>query len=128
MSFTFNINVRRTTNYSDRSTTTKQQRLKWQEEYEFHMLHAIRTYTEAKDKRWWLPDLTERQKARICWTTAISMVPAPTPQAKIVVCVTQLLVQYGLECIDEWDYIKDKLKWSEYHFNECDKFQRLLQK
>ena len=113
------------TQYSDRPTST-QRKIKAQEEYEFHMFHAIRTYTEAKDKCWYLPNLSEREKARICWTTAISMFAAPTPQAKIVVCVTQLLIQYGLDCIDEWDYIKEKLVWSEYHFNECERYQRML--
>lgn len=119
--------MKRTTVYKTRQSTSEQ-RIKWQEEYEFHMFQAIRTYNDAKDKCWWLPDITERDRARMCWTTAVSVLACPTPQGKLIVCVTQLLIQYGLDVIDEWDYIKDKLAWSKFHFDECERLQQLLQR
>jgi hypothetical protein len=96
------------------------------DEYDFHMYHAIRTYKEAKEKCWWLPNISDRDRARMAWTTAVSMAVAPTPQLRIVVAVTQLLIQYGLDCIDEWHYIEEKLYWSEYHFRECEKWAAKL--
>ncbi len=106
---------------------TREQQAKWQEEYEFHMFHAIRTYNDAKEKCWWLPKPADRDIARMCWTTAVSTVLAPTPQLKIVVTVTQLLIHYGLDCIDEWYYIQEKLYWSEFHFNQCELLQKNIQ-
>ncbi len=106
---------------------SREQKAKWQEEYEFHMFHAIRTYNDAKEKCWWLPSPGDRDIARMCWTTAISTVVAPTPQLKIVVVVSQLLIHYGLDCIDEWYFIQDKLYWSEYHFNQCELLQKNIQ-
>lgn len=117
----------RTKYIDNRKKSTAEQRQRWQEEYEFHMFHAIRTYNDAKDKCWWLPNISQRDQARMCWTTAIASVAAPTPQLKIIVSVTNLLTQYGLDCIDEWYYIQDKLTWSEFHFLQCENFQNLIQ-
>jgi hypothetical protein len=105
---------------------TGQQRIQWQEEYELHLFHAKRTYEDAKNRVWYLPNVTWRQRGREAWNAAFATVGATTPQLKLVLAVSSLLCQYGLDCMDEWEYIEEKLYWSEYHFKECEKYQELL--
>lgn len=102
------------------------QKAKWQKEYEFHEFHAKRTYEDAYNRSWYLPDLNWRQRAREAWIAAFSMVGAQTPTMKLIMAASSLLMQYGLDCLDEWEYIEDKLKWSEYHFQECEKYAKLI--
>lgn len=102
------------------------QRQKWQEAFDMHNFNAIRTYNDAKDCVWWLPNLTWRQWGRDAWVAACAMASTKTPCAALTVAFTTMLSQYGLHCADQWDYIEDKLYWSEYHFNECIKYAQLL--
>jgi hypothetical protein len=92
----------------------------WQEEYEFHMFHAKRTFEDAKNRIWWLPDLTWRQIGRDAWISACAMATTKSPGPALVVAVSTMLSSYGLHCLDEWDYIQEKLAWSKYHFEQCD--------
>lgn len=103
------------------------QRQKWQDAFDMHHFNAIRTYNDAKDCVWWLPNLTWRQWGRDAWVAACAMASTKTPCQALVVAFSTMLSQYGLHCADQWDYIEDKLYWSEYHFNECIKYAQLLQ-
>jgi len=102
------------------------QRQFWQDEFDMHHFNAIRTYEDAKNRAWYLPDLTWRQRAREAWMAAFATIGAQTPQLKLVLFVSSLLCNYGLDCLDEWDYINDKLKWSQYHFEKCGVYAALL--
>ena len=99
---------------------------KWQENYEFHMLEAKRTYTDAYNKVWWLPNLTWRQIGRDAWIAACGTAGGSTVCGRLVIAFSTMLSSYGLHCLDEWDYINDKLYWSEFHFRECEKYVKLL--
>lgn len=101
-------------------------RLEWQEAYDIHHFDAVRTYTDAYQRFWWLPNLENRQIARDAWVAACSTVGGSSPSARLVIALASLLSSYGLRCLDEWDYIQDKLYWSEFHFKECEKYARLL--
>ena len=105
---------------------SRSEKAKWQEAYENHMFHAKRTYEDAKEKCWYLPRVNDRDKARYCFTTAIATVGSTSPTGRLVAAVTTFLVQYGLDSMDEWDYIQEKLHWSEYHFDMCDHYQNLI--
>ena len=111
-----------------RKQPTHAQRQQWQEAYDMHHFNAVRTYTDAYNKVWWLPNLTWRQIGRDCWVSACSMASTKTPTQALVVAFSTLLSQYGLHCLDEWDYIQDKLYWSEYHFKECVYYASMLAK
>ncbi len=106
---------------------SQSQRQKWQDAFDMHSFNAIRTYNDAKDCVWWLPNLTWRQWGRDAWVAACAMASTKTPCQALVVAFSTMLSQYGLHCADQWDYIEDKLYWSEYHFNECIKYAQLLQ-
>lgn len=78
-------------------------------------------YNLAKDKTWWLPDLSDREKGRYCYTTAAAGIFPGTPQSKIITMISVFLTQYGLDCINEWHYINEHMQqskawWESYEF------------
>ena len=101
------------------SPPSASQRQQWQEAYDMHHFNAVRTYNDAYNKVWWLPNLSWRQLGRDAWVAACSMASTKTPCAALVVAFSTMLSQYGLHCLDEWDYIQDKLYWANYHFEQC---------
>ncbi len=111
-----------------RNKTRVQKRKEWQESYDHHHYDAVRTYNDAYNRIWWLPDLTLRQLGRDAWVAACVIASTKTPGQALVAAFTTMLSQYGLHCLDEWDYIQDKLYWSHYHFKECAFYANLLQK
>ena len=108
------------------SSASASQRQNWLEEYDMHQFNAIRTYNDAYNRIWFIPNLTLRQLGRDAWVSACSMAGTKTPGQALVMAFVTMLSQYGLHCLDEWDYIADKLYWSEYHFGECVRYANLL--
>jgi len=98
----------------------------WQESYEFHMFHALRTFNDAKDKCWYLPRVSDRDKARHCFTAVCSALSASSLSGRVIASLSALLINFGLDALDEWDYISEKLHWSQYHFEQCEFYQSLL--
>jgi hypothetical protein len=99
----------------------------WQESYEFHHFHAVRTFEDAKEKCWYLPRSSDREKARYCFTSVMSTIGASTKKGKLLNALITMLIHYGLDVMDEWDYINDKLYWCQYHYEMCEHYQILLQ-
>lgn len=114
--------------YNQNKKTPAQQRQEWQDEYDQHHYDAVRTYNDAYNRIWWLPDLTLRQLGRDAWVSACAMAGTKTVSQALVMAFATMLSQYGLHCMDEWDYIQDKLYWSNYHFDECVRLASLLNK
>lgn len=112
----------------NRPLPDRSQRQKWQDAYDDHHFNAVRTYTDAYNKIWWLPNLTWRQIGRDCWVSACGLAATNSPTQALIVCFSTLLSQYGLHCLDEWDYIEEKLSWSKYHFDQCVHYAGLLNK
>jgi len=108
------------------SPPSASQRQKWQEEYDMHHFNAVRTYNDAYNRVWFLPNLTMRQLGRDAWVSACAMAGTKTPGQALVMAFATMLSQYGLHCLDEWDYITDKLYWSQYHFEQCQYYANLL--
>lgn len=109
-------------------SNSQNQRHIYQEAYDDHHFNAVRTYNDAYNRVWFLPDLTWRQVGRDCWVAACSTVGGASPSARLVIAFGALLSSYGLHCLDEWDYIQDKLYWSQYHFDQCKYYADLLNK
>ena len=106
---------------------SKEKIAEWKREYDFHKKEGDRTYNDAKDRCWWLPNVNEREQARYCFVSAIGLLGNGTPCSKLVSCVTALLAQYGLDAISEYHYINNKLYWSEYHFSMAELYWDLIQ-
>jgi len=104
----------------------KNDRKMWQEAYDDHHFHAVRTYTDAYNKVWFLPDISFRQLGRDAWIAACATAGGSTVTGRLVSAFATMLCSYGLHCLDEWDYIQEKLYWADYHFKQCEHYARLL--
>jgi hypothetical protein len=92
---------------------------------QFHRQEGARTYKDAKELCWWLPNLDQRQVTRMCFETAAALMVPADPMSKLVAATAVLLVEYGIDCIDEWHTINNKLYWSEYHFEVAEHYEFL---
>ncbi len=104
----------------------KRDRKYYEKKEKFHGKEANKCYISAKSRVWYLPDLDDRQKARYCFTSALSACNPGDPRAKIVMISLSFLMQYGLDCIDEWNYIQNQLHCAAYHFEMSDFYFDLL--
>jgi len=105
---------------------THDQRVFYMAKMDFHEENAHRCYNDAKNRSWWLPDTTDRDKARYCFTAIGGLGSPGTPQAKLVRALVTLMLNYGLDCMDEWDYINNKLYWAEYHWDMYEFYANVL--
>ena len=97
------------------------------EKIKFHKTEAKRIYDEVKDKIWWLPQLDDRQKARRIFNLVAPVIAASGVTGKVVGTISTALVQYGFDCMDEWNWIQYKMHWMEYHAEQADFYERYLQ-
>ena len=104
----------------------RNQRAQWQEAYDNHHFNAVRTYNDAYNRVWFLPNLTMRQLGRDAWVAACAMAGTKTPGQALAMAFATMISQYGLHCLDEYDYIQDKLYWANYHFEQCAYYANLL--
>ncbi|PJD97306.1 MAG: hypothetical protein CK425_04095 [Parachlamydia sp.] len=100
----------------------------YQDKVKYHTNMGQSIYEYTKKKIWWLPKTSDREKARYCYTTAFATVVPGTPQSKIRAAILAFFLQYGLDCMDEWDEISEKFYWMEYHFEMAEFYQDVLDK
>ncbi len=93
---------------------------------QFHAENSERCLKDAKEACWYLPNVSKREKARQCFTSlGIMLIPAE-PKIKIISSLVSALIQYGINCSDEWHYIQDKLYWAQYHAEMYEHYTLLI--
>ena len=60
------------------------------------------------------------------YTNAGIMVISGDPRSKIITAIVNSLVQYGLDCCEEWEYINTKFYWAQYHYEMAEFYESLL--
>lgn len=96
------------------------------QKYFFHKENAERCFNEAKERCWWLPNITDREKAKYCFLN-IGIFGVPGDQkSKMIIALVSTLIQYGIDCSDEWHYINNKLYWSQYHYEMMEFYTTLI--
>ena len=108
----------RALNYDDCKTNADKVR--------FHKENGERCYDDAKERCWWLPYIEDRKKARYCFTSLGILASPGDPKSKIIISVISALIQYGIDANDEWNYIDNKLYWSQYHFEMMEFHEHLI--
>lgn len=98
----------------------------YRDKIEFHRQNAERTYNDAKEACWWLPNFDDRKKARYCFASAMAVVGSSSPMSKVIAYILYTLGEYGFACLDEWDYINNKLHWSQYHYEMKEFYEHIL--
>lgn len=98
----------------------------YQDKRDFHKKEADRTFSEAATRCGWLPKKSDRDVAKNCFVVAVSSIAGGTPQSKAVNMLLVALTQYGLDVIDEFSYIENKLNWSKYHYEMYEFYNEIL--
>ncbi len=81
-----------------------------------HKEKGLVAYGQAKEKCWWLPNMSDADKAKLCFSIGAQMAIAGDPYSKITIAVVQLLIQYGINAMTEWSEINSKMQEAKYHF------------
>ncbi len=105
---------------------TQKDKKYYQKMERYHDNEGHKCYENAKSRMWYLPNLTDREKARYCFTCAITTAMPGDPRAKIVGTIAQLIIQFGLDWIDEYNYVKNQLNWCAYHYEMSDFYYDVL--
>jgi hypothetical protein len=105
---------------------SKEDKKFYQDKVRFHQNNGERCEQDAKNKCWWLPDFEDRENAKYCWTAIGTIITPADPKSKFIALLVEALIYYGINAIDEWVYIKNKLHWSEYHYEMMEFYQEVL--
>ena len=96
------------------------------EKIEFHKSEAKRIYDEVKDRLWYAPGLDHRDIAKKIFSILGPAVMVEGVKKKTAAMGLELFIEYGLDCMDEWDWISNKWNWVEYHTDQADFWERYL--
>ena len=86
-----------------------------------HMEKGEECFREAQKICWYLPKLSEREKAKMVFTTVLAAFPGPL-HLKAIAATIALLGQYGICCIDEYYDVDFNMEMAKYHFMLADAF------
>ena len=87
-----------------------------------HKEKGLYYYKEAKNICWYFPNLTQRDKLKMAFTTTITVMPGPI-HVKTIMAISTLLLQYGLHVIDGFYEIEFNLNMSKYHYRMAEAFK-----
>jgi hypothetical protein len=113
-------------NFNINAELTAQDRAYYVSKINEHEHNAKAHYEIARNKCWWLPDLSDRNKAKYCFTSVMSTVGANSYMSKLICSLITMLTQYGLDCIDEWNTINTNLLWSQYNYKMKEFYENVL--
>lgn len=98
----------------------------YQDKIRFHKSNGDRCFNDVKNKCSWLPSIDDRDTAKFCLITAGTVVAPADPLSKLIAVTVELFVYYGLNVIDEWNYIKNKMYWAQYHYEMLEFYQDVI--
>jgi hypothetical protein len=111
--------------YPDRALTSKT-RVKYIANVNYHTEKAWEEFSLAKEKCWFLPNISTREKLNKAWVIFMIQVPMGTPLHKAIVVLIGLLTEYGSACIDEWFDIQELLESAQTNAEMAKFYQDLL--
>lgn len=100
----------------------------YKDKIKFHRKEAEKYTALAQERCWWLPKIQDRDKAKLCWTTAFITVQATSPTWKLIGMVTNLMMQAGLDVIDEWNSINTMLRNADFNFEMASFYEDVIKK
>lgn len=98
------------------------------EKLNFHIANAERTFNDAKNKCWYLPEKTKRDAAKYCINSVACLLVPGSPYSKIIASLISMLKDVGVDMMDEWNYINNKLYWCHYHYEMVEFYLTVLEK
>lgn len=107
---------------------TAQERTYYEKKVALHRSNAERTWNNAKNKCWYLPNIEKRKAAQNAFYTIMAYFGGATAMSSLVMSLITLLTTYGIDCIDEWYYIKEQLNWCKHHCEMVEFYEQVLTK
>jgi len=84
-------------------------------------------FNAAKEICWYLPRVSDREKAKIAFISMMAVFPGPI-QLKLVLGVGALLTEYGICCIDAFYDVDFNMNMSTFHYRLADAFYDHIKK
>jgi len=107
-------------------TLSPNERARYVDAINYNEQQAIACYDQAKIKCWWLPDLSDRNRAQYCFNSFMATLAASTPMSKCIHALISMLTNYGLDCLYEWNNINQLLLRSQYHYEMKEFYETVL--
>lgn len=85
-------------------------------------LTLIRFYVKNKARR------SKEYYYKDCFACVIGGLTATDLKSTAIIMLMSMLTKYGLDCLDEWNAINTKLRWSEYHYEMQEFYKEVLKK
>lgn len=92
---------------------------------DFHKKNADRCFNEAKNMCWYLP-AGMRDKSFYAFSNMAVLASPGTPYSKLVTVLVNTLMQYGADCVEDWNNITTKLNWAQYHYEMQEFYSDLI--
>lgn len=99
----------------------------WSRAYNMHVEHANNYYNEAKIMCLELCEKASRDKALETFASACDFIQNSKPSSRLIHSITSYLMVFGLDKICEWDYIREKLTFSVYHYEMSEFYKDMLE-
>ncbi len=91
----------------------------------FHKENADRCFREAEKMCMWLPKYDDRELAKKLLASFTAGILSGNLASKAVAAVVALFVQYSFDIMNEWNAIRTKLYWAEYHYEMYEFYKQL---
>ncbi len=78
-------------------------------------------YNTAKEICWYLPNVSDREQAKIAFTAVVALFPGPI-HYRLVAATGAMLAQYGICCIDAFYDVDFNMNMSKFHFRLVNAF------
>lgn len=95
---------------------------------DYHLMWGKEYFERSIEHAWYLPDLTDREKALECLKSVISASTGVTLQQKALNACVSLLTSYAIYASFNYNVMIENLYTSKYHYEMADFYLELLVK
>lgn len=103
------------------------QRRDYEQKKAHHQKQANMCLDKAREICWYLPNMTDQRKADYCWAAAGAAATPGGPQSKMVGVIIITMINYGLDCMNEWRELHEFLHSAQHHYELAEWYEHLLQ-
>lgn len=96
--------------------------------YESNSIRSLEKFRALADQCWWYPNVTDKQKVKICFLTAMGAVAPSEPRGRLICMVLSMVSQLALEGYDHYAGYISKLKDVEHHQTMAEFYRYILMK
>lgn len=96
------------------------------EKRDFHKKNAERCLNDAKNLCWYMPDRTMKENSQYAFRNIAVLACPGDPKSKLITALVTTLIEYGVDCYEEWSSINTKLHWAQYHYEMYELYSEIV--